>query len=156
MGQKIVTKQEFQGVFKIPCTIGKLGGLDAVADQGSNVNLMSLSTYSKLTNEAILNSDIKLSFADHSYEYPFGIAKDVLINVDGFLYPVDFMLFDRYDKDTPIILGGPFLATARAQIDYERGSIVLRKGKHVRVFPTTSRKEKGGTPKRRRMWIVKP
>ena len=43
MKQKLVTKQRFQGIFKIPCDIGKLKGLNAVADQGSEANLMPLS-----------------------------------------------------------------------------------------------------------------
>ena len=147
MKQKLVPKQGFRGIFKIPCGIGKLRGLDAIADQGSEVNLMPVSIYTKLTSQAPSLSRIKLSFASHSYEYPLGIAEDVLINVDGFLYPVDFVIVDRHGKDTPIILGEPFIATARARIDYDRNTILFRNGNQTQGFPITPRKENVDTDK---------
>ena len=149
MRQKLVPKQGFRGIFKIPCGIGKLRGLDAIADQGSEVNLMPVSIYTKLTSQAPSLSRIKLSFANHSYEYPLGIAEDVLINVDGFLYPEDFVIVDRHGKDTPIILGEPFLATARARIDYDRNTILFRKGNQTQGFPITPRKENDDAPQKK-------
>ena len=54
---------------------------------------------------------VRLSLAGHSYVYPLGIAEDVIVNVAGFLYPVDFMIIDdKGDGCIPIILGAPFLA----------------------------------------------
>ena len=140
MNQKLSPKRDFHGIFKIPCDIGKLKCLDAVADQGSEVNLMPLSIYTRLTSQPPSPSRVKLSFADHSYEYPLGIAEDVVINIGGSLYPVDFMIVDRHDVGTPIILGEPFLATARARIDYDRNTILFRKGNHAQGFPATPRK----------------
>ena len=88
--------------------------LDTIADQGSDVNFMPLSVYVRLTDELPSLTRTKLSFVKHSYEYPVGIAEDVLVNIAGFLYPVDFMIIERSDMHMPIILGSPFLATARA------------------------------------------
>ena len=149
MKQKLVPKQGCRGIFKIPCSIGKLKGLNAMADQGSEVNLMPKSIYTRLTNLAPFLSRVKLSFANHSYEYPLGIAEDIVINVDGFLYPVDFVIVERQDEDTPIILGEPFLATARARLDYDRNTISFRKGNQTQGFPITPREEKSNTPKGR-------
>ena len=137
--QEVVAKQEFHGVFEIPCGIGKLKYLDAVADQGSDVNLMPLSVYVRLTKELPSLTHTRLSLAKHSYEYPLGIAEDVLVNIAGFLYPVDFMIVERSDVHMPIILGSPFLATARAQIDYEHNIIQIKKGKKAMNFPTVPR-----------------
>ena len=120
--------------------------MDAIADQESEVNLMLLSIYTRLTSQPPSPSRVKLSFSDHSYEYPLGIAEDMVINIGGFLYPVDFMIVDRHNESTPIILGEPFLATARARIDYDCNTILFKKGKHAQEFPTTPREERNDVP----------
>ena len=81
---------------------------------------------------------VRLSFDSHSYVYPLGIAEDVLVNVAGFMYPVDFMIInDKENGCMPIILGEPFLTTSRAVIKYEKGEIELKSGKRKIHFPMT-------------------
>lgn len=114
--------------------------LNAFADQGSEVNLMPLTIYMQLTSEMPAPTRVRLSLAGHSYVYPLGITEDVLVNVTGFMYPVDFMIID--DKGggcMRIILGAPFLATARAVIKYEGRKIELKSGKRKVSFPMTPR-----------------
>ena len=110
---------------------------------------MPESIYAKLTSLAPSLSRVKLSFANHSYEYPLGVAEDIVINIDGFLYPADFVIVNRPIEDTPIILGEPFLATARARLDYDRNTISFKKGNQTQGFPITPREEKGDTPQER-------
>ncbi|CAL2240362.1 unnamed protein product [Prunus armeniaca] len=65
--------------------------------------------------------------ADRSLTYPHGILEDVLVKVDKFILPADFIVLDmEEDVDTPIILGRPFLITGRTLIDVEKGSLILR------------------------------
>ncbi|GJX20195.1 hypothetical protein Tco_0222872 [Tanacetum coccineum] len=77
--KKITRKEDIGGNFKIPCNIRGLKGINALVDQGFDVNVMPLSTYMKLTNERPTEMDIRLSLASHSYIYPLGIADDVLV-----------------------------------------------------------------------------
>nr|GEU99458.1 reverse transcriptase domain-containing protein [Tanacetum cinerariifolium] len=56
---------------------------NALVDQGSDVNIMPLSTYMKLTDKKPAETDIRLSLASHSYIYPLGIAEDMLVDVVG-------------------------------------------------------------------------
>ncbi|GKB71711.1 hypothetical protein Tco_0933123 [Tanacetum coccineum] len=65
--------------FKIPYNIEGLKNMNVLVDQGSNMNVMPLSTYMKLTDERPAETDIRLSLASHSYIYPLGIAEDVLV-----------------------------------------------------------------------------
>nr|GEU48276.1 putative reverse transcriptase, RNA-dependent DNA polymerase [Tanacetum cinerariifolium] len=59
-----------------------------------------------------------------------GIAKYVLVDVARYVYPVDFMILDiREDEKMPIILGTPFLTTAKVVIKFDKGSITLQFGK---------------------------
>ncbi|GKB55758.1 MAK10-like protein [Tanacetum coccineum] len=90
-------------------------------DALSDVNVMPLSIYNKLTNERPAEIDIRLSLASHSYIYPLGIAEDVLVEVVGYVYPVDFMILDiKKDEKSPFILGTPLLTTAKAVIKIEK------------------------------------
>ena len=55
------------------------------------------------------------------------MIEDVLVNIDKFIFPADFIILDmEEDKEIPIILGRPFLATSRAMIDVQRGELKLR------------------------------
>ena len=55
------------------------------------------------------------------------MIEDVLVKVDKFIFPMDFIVLDmEEDKEIPIILGRPFLATSRAMIDVQRGELKLR------------------------------
>ncbi|GJW27012.1 hypothetical protein Tco_0040823 [Tanacetum coccineum] len=123
-------KEDIGGNFEIPCNIGGLKRMNSLVDQGSNINIMPLSTYMKLTDERPTKTNIKHSLASHSYIYPLGIAGDVLVDVAGFLYLVDFMILDikEYEK-MPFILGTPFLTTAKAVIKFDKGTITLRSGR---------------------------
>ena len=54
---------------------------------------------------------------------PFGILHDVLVKVETFIFPADFVIIDcEVDFEVPIILGRPFLATGRALVAMEKGA----------------------------------
>ncbi|GJW93250.1 hypothetical protein Tco_0172922 [Tanacetum coccineum] len=77
--KKITKKEDIKGNFKIPCNIKGQKGINALVDQGSDMNVMLYTTYMKLTDERHAETDIRLSLASHLYIYPLGIAKDVLV-----------------------------------------------------------------------------
>ncbi|GJS11363.1 MAK10-like protein [Tanacetum coccineum] len=87
--KKITKKEDIKGNFEIPCSIGDLKHLNALVDQGSDVNVMPYSMYTKLTYERPAETYIKLSLASYSYIYPLGIAEDVLVEVAEHVYPFD-------------------------------------------------------------------
>ncbi|GJX15907.1 putative ribonuclease H-like domain-containing protein [Tanacetum coccineum] len=128
--KKITRKEDIGGNFEIPCNIGGLKHINALVDQGSDVNVMPLSTYMKLTDERPAETDIRLSLASHSYIYHLGIAEDVLVEVVEHVYPVDFVILDiKEDEKRPFILGTLFLTTAKAIMKFDKGTITLRSGK---------------------------
>ncbi|GJX50688.1 MAK10-like protein [Tanacetum coccineum] len=98
----------------------------------ARVGKMKQKTYNllprrKLTDERPAEIDIRLSLASHSYIYPLGIAEDVLVDVVGYVYPVDFVILDiKEDEKRPFILGTPFLTTAEAVIKFDKGTVTLR------------------------------
>ena len=67
-----------------------------------------------------------LQLTDRSITYPRGILEDVLVKVDKFIFPIDFVVLDiEEDHMVPLILGKPFLITVRALIDVQKGNMIL-------------------------------
>ena len=53
----------------------------------------------------------------------------MLIKVGKFVFPVDFVVIDiKEDKQVPLLLGRPFLATREALIDVKKGELTLKVG----------------------------
>ena len=78
---------------------------------------MSLSIFRRLGLGEARSTTVTLQLADRSLKHPRGVIEDVLVKVDKFIFPADFIVLDMEDKEIPIILGRPFLATGRALID---------------------------------------
>ena len=115
------------GSFTIPCAIGNSIFEKALCDLGASINLMPLSIFRKLGLGEARPTTISLQLADRSIKHPRGVIEDVLVKVDKFIFPADFVVLDmEEDKEIPLILGRPFLATGRALIDVQKGELRLR------------------------------
>ncbi|GJV01576.1 putative laccase [Tanacetum coccineum] len=115
--------------FTIPCDIGNLHIDNALADLGASISLMPYTMYEKLGLGEPKPTRISLELADRSIQYPRGIVENILIKIDKFILPIDFVILDmREDSRNSIILGRPFLATSRAMIDVFNKKITLRVG----------------------------
>ncbi|KAD4585009.1 hypothetical protein E3N88_22610 [Mikania micrantha] len=101
----------------------------ALADSGASINLMPYSLDEKLALGDLSPTRMTLSLADRSVKCPRGILKNVLVKVDKFMFPVDFVVMDmEADTKVPIILGRPFLRTAKAIIDVYERKLTFRVG----------------------------
>lgn len=70
---------------------------------------------------------VALQLADRSLTYPKKIIEDVLVKVDKFIYPIDFVVLDmKEDQDIPLIINRPFLAAGEALIDVQKEELTLR------------------------------
>ena len=102
----------------------------ALLDLGTSVKLLPYSVYKKLGLGELKPTTITLSLADRSMKIPKGVVEDVLVKVDMFYYPVDFVILDTKPVATranyvPTILGRPFLATSNAIINCRNGVMQL-------------------------------
>ncbi|GJT27093.1 reverse transcriptase domain-containing protein [Tanacetum coccineum] len=124
--KKLPEKLEDPGRFLIPCTFSELK-CKALADLGASINLMPLSVYTKLGLPALQSTRMTLELANCSLCVPKGIARDVLVPVGRLTFPADFVVVDfECDYRVPLILGRPFLRTARALIDVFGEEMSLR------------------------------
>ena len=105
----------------------------ALLNLGANVNLLPYSVYKQLGLGELKPTTITLSLAYRSVKILKGIVKDVLVKVDKFYYPIDFVVLDTKPvvggiNHVPIILGRPFLATSNAIINCRNGVMQLTFG----------------------------
>ncbi|XP_022004199.1 uncharacterized protein LOC110901708 [Helianthus annuus] len=133
---KLPEKLTDPGTFTIPCFFGgAVTPAHALADLGASINLMPFSLYERLGLGELTPTRMSLSLADRSVKYPRGIVENLLVKVDRFVFPVDFVVLDmEADERVPIILGRPFLRTAKAIIDVFDGKISLRAGDEIVTF----------------------
>ncbi|KAD4981838.1 hypothetical protein E3N88_18509 [Mikania micrantha] len=96
---------------------------------------MPYSLYEKLALGELSPTRMTLSLADRTVKCPRGIVENLLVKVDKFVFPVDFVILDmEADETVPIILGRPFLRTAKAIIDVFDGKVTLRVGDETVTF----------------------
>jgi len=117
----------------ISCVIGNTKIEHALLDLGASVNLLPFSVYQQLDLGELKKMPITLQLADRSVKIPRGIVEDVLVQIDKFYFPVDFIVLDTHPVSNPtsqhpIILGRPFLATSNALINCRNGVLNLSFG----------------------------
>ncbi|XP_019253793.1 PREDICTED: uncharacterized protein LOC109232477 [Nicotiana attenuata] len=132
---KLPQKLGDPGSFTIPCTLGGVYIEKALCDSGASINLMPFSIFKKLDLGEMKDTGVSLQFADQSTKRPKGIIENVLVKVDKFIFPVDFIVLETKEcSDEPIILGRPFLATGRAIIDVHQGQLIIRVDEERVIF----------------------
>ncbi|KAG8485698.1 hypothetical protein CXB51_019008 [Gossypium anomalum] len=126
---KLPNKLKDPRSFTIHCLIGSLDVNHALANLGASINVMPYKMFKQLGLGKPKQTRMSIQLADKTIRFPRGIIEDVLVKIDKFIFPVDFVVFDiEEDNNTPLILGRPFLATAKTIIDVGTGGLTLRVG----------------------------
>ncbi|XP_039115796.1 uncharacterized protein LOC120251309 [Dioscorea cayenensis subsp. rotundata] len=107
--KKLPTKEKDPGGFIFPCTIVGLVDEKALVDLGAIARQIQPKTK--------------------------GIIEDILVRVDKFIFPVDFIVLDIDDMvEVSLILVWPFITTSKAHIDVKDSRITLRVGDEETTF----------------------
>ncbi|GJW68575.1 reverse transcriptase domain-containing protein [Tanacetum coccineum] len=115
----------------------------ALADLGSRYQSHALSIWKKLGLPDLTSTRMVLELADRTISKPLGIAENVFVKVGKFYFPVDFVILDFVaDPRVPLILGRPFLRTARVLIDVHGEELVIRDGMERIVFKPDGSQDK--------------
>ncbi|GJW46874.1 ribonuclease H-like domain, reverse transcriptase, RNA-dependent DNA polymerase [Tanacetum coccineum] len=129
------TKEKDPGSFTLPCVINNLCFNKALADFEASISVMPFSTYTKLGLGELAPTKLIVKLADRTVKRPKGIAENVLVRINKFVFPVDFVVLDMPDEiKTLLILGRPFLSTAHSKINVFKRKITLRVGNNKVVF----------------------
>ncbi|GKC10581.1 hypothetical protein Tco_1007363 [Tanacetum coccineum] len=111
-------KKKDLGSFTLPCFINNVCFDKALVDLGASVSVMPFSTYINLGLGVLSHTRLTIELADRTIKQPRGIAKNVLVRIGKFVFPIDFIILDiPEDDDVPLILERPFLSTAHVKIN---------------------------------------
>ncbi|XP_016173510.1 uncharacterized protein LOC107616019 [Arachis ipaensis] len=109
----------------VTCLIGGIKFTDCMCNLGACVSIMPLPIYERLNLSPLKRSGARFVLADKSIVSVVGIAENVLVDIQGLLFPVDFHILETplidSDKASSILLGRPFLKTARFKLDAHFG-----------------------------------
>jgi len=107
----------------ISCFIGEHKIEKVLLDLGASVNLLSYLIFQSLNLGELKPTSVTLLLVDRSVKVPRGIIKYVLVQVDKFIYRMDFIVLDTQLFETCnsilVILGHSFLATSNTLINYK-------------------------------------
>ncbi|GJR87291.1 reverse transcriptase domain-containing protein [Tanacetum coccineum] len=131
---KVPPKLGDPGSFLILCNFNKIFSCNALADLGASINLM-IFMLCQLSSQTLKPTKMSVRLADRSFQYPVGIAENMLVEVGKFTFPADFVILEmEEDSKVPLILGRPFLHTADAVIRVKEKQLNLGVGTKRTIF----------------------
>jgi len=120
------------GMLFVPCIIGSTKFDNAMLDLGASINVMPLSVFTTLHLGPLKSTSVVIELANRNTVNHVGVPEDVLVRVDKLIFPADFYILDMKDDEgmslTTIILGRPFMMTARTKIDMHARSLTMEIG----------------------------
>ncbi|KAM2225378.1 hypothetical protein ACFXTI_019141 [Malus domestica] len=126
---KMPPKCKDPGSFTIPCVIGNTRFESAMLDLGASINIMPYSIYASMNLGELKNDGVIIQLADRPNAYPKGVLEDVLVQVNHLIFSADFYMLEMDESDhapsLPILLGRPFMKTARTKIDVFNGTLTM-------------------------------
>ncbi|GJX41299.1 hypothetical protein Tco_0256289 [Tanacetum coccineum] len=132
-------KEKDPGSFILLCSIGRLDFNNALADLRASISIMPFSMYKRLGIGKLETVRMNIKLADNSKCIPKGIVRNLLIKIDKFILPIDFIVLDVLeDFRMPVILGRLLLATAHAKVGVLKKSICLEVGNEKVIFKMKS------------------
>ena len=140
--RKLPPKLKDPGSFSISCIIGNTSFDNVMLDLGASINVMPLNVYQSLSLGPLKSDNVIIQLADCSNKYPEGYVEDVLMQVNNLIFPADFYVLDvesNTKTSTPLLLGCPFMRTARTKIDVFEGNLTMEfDGEiiHFNIFDT--------------------
>ncbi|XP_045802734.1 uncharacterized protein LOC123896385 [Trifolium pratense] len=138
ISQTMPEKCDDPGVFAIPCSIGDRKFENCMLDLGAGINVMPTSIYNNLDLGPLQSTGLIVQLANRSNARPAGKVEDVLVQVNDLILPADFYILDMEGETNssraPIILGRPFMRTARTKVDVYDGTMSMEFGDIVAKF----------------------
>ena len=135
MMNSLSIKKRDPGAPMITSEIGGMTFTRSLLDTGASINILLKAVFDRHHVWELQPFLIELCLADGSVRKPHGIVEDVIVRIEGCYFLVDFVVVDmKITKElsqAPIILGRPFLDTAKAVTDWGKGEVILKVGEHT-------------------------
>jgi hypothetical protein len=156
-GDNFPKEKKDVGCFSVPVTIKGFYVGEVMCDLGSSANMMSLSLFNTIGGMELKPCEVRIGLADGSLKNEEGVIETVDIVIDGFIFPIEVVVMEmKVLNRAQMILGRPFLATARAIINLDQGKIIIRLGEDYityKVYGQYHFLKRDGVPKEEPIWI---
>ena len=124
MMNSLLVKKRDLGAPMITSEIGGMSFTRSLLDTRASINILHKAVFDRHHVGELQPFLVELCFADGSVRKPHGLVEDIIVRIEDYYFPVDFLVVDmKMTKElsqSPIILGRPFLATAKAVTDWEK------------------------------------
>jgi hypothetical protein len=134
----ILEKCNDPGMFSLPCVIGNRLISHAMLDLGASINVMPYNVFKDLELNNLQKTSVCIQLADRSFISPLGIVEDVLVKIDKLIFPADFYILEMNEAclkpSHSMLLGRPFLKTAKAIINVDKGSLSVEFDRDIVTF----------------------
>ncbi|XP_072071953.1 uncharacterized protein [Arachis hypogaea] len=122
----ILEKYVDSGTCLVSCVIDGVQFIDCMCELSACVSIMPLSIYHVLKLPPLKRSAARFVLADKSIITVTGIVEDVLVNIKGLIFSIDFHIIkmppSESERTSSILLGRPFLRTSRFKLDAHSGT----------------------------------
>ncbi|XP_057432359.1 uncharacterized protein LOC130725123 [Lotus japonicus] len=108
--RKMPMKRRDPGSFTIPVEVEGMAQVEALYDLRASINLMPLTMFERLDLGEVTPTMLSLQMADRSLKTPYGIVEDVMMRVDKYVFPVDFVVLDMKEDEKILLILGTFLS----------------------------------------------
>ena len=118
-------------MFLIPISIANTLFDGAMLDFGASINVIPSSLYYSLKLGPLKYTRVAIQLANKANVLPLGKLEDVIVKVGDLSFPTEFYVLEMETnyESIPIILGRPFMKSARMIIDVHMGSVSVQSGK---------------------------
>lgn len=127
-------------MLNIPCEINHSHIEHSMLDLGSSINIIPLSIYKELNLGPLKKTKVVMQLADMSNVLPEGAQEDIVVAVNDLMFPADFFILDMGKisaRNSIILLGRPFMITARTNIDIHNETLTCEFDGKVATFSLT-------------------
>lgn len=127
--RSLLEKCRDPSMFTLPCVIGDTQFFHAMLNLGASINVMPYHVFVDLKLNDLQNTYVIIQLADRSYNQPLGVVEDVLVQVKELIFPDDFYILNTNitiaPSSTTILLGRPFIKTAKTKINVDEGTLFV-------------------------------
>nr|GFA55162.1 hypothetical protein [Tanacetum cinerariifolium] len=90
-------KEKDLGSLTLPCYINNMSFNKALADLGASFSVMPDSTFTNLGLGELAPTKLIVKLADKTMKRPKGIAENMLVGIDKFVFPLEFIVLDMLE-----------------------------------------------------------
>ena len=107
----------------------------SLLDTGASINIIRKVVLNRHLVEELQPFLVELCLANGSVRKPHGVVEDVIVRIEDCYFLVYFLVVDikiiKELSEAPIILGRPFLVTAKAVTDWGKREVILKVREHT-------------------------